>query len=73
MISVERQIDRKYFNCNNCGATNYESEWNDKVEYLTHISAGSDGNSFVAIRLCDKCLKELIAKLVDMESKIEII
>lgn len=69
MIIVERKIDKKPFNCNNCGAPNFETEWNDKVDYLTQISAGRDSNSFIAIRLCDKCMQELFAKLEELKDK----
>ena len=68
MLNVERRTDKKYFNCNNCGTTNYESEWNDTVDYLTHISTENGSGSFICMRLCDKCLKELKNKLNDIQT-----
>lgn len=61
MFSIDRRIDKKPYNCNNCGATNYETKWFKQVDYLTHISVGND--SCVMFRLCDDCFKEFISQL----------
>lgn len=72
MLKVERRIDKKYFNCNNCGATNFESKWNEKVDYLTHIAAENGSNSYITIRLCDKCLKTLFKEIKTVVDNIEL-
>lgn len=71
MLKVERRIDKKYFNCNNCGVTNFESKWNEKVDYLTHIAAENGSNSYIAMRLCDKCLKKLCQQINEVIDSME--
>ena len=71
MLKTKRQIIKKYLNCHSCGATNFESEWHEKVNYLTHIVAENGNNSYVSMRLCDKCLKKMCQQINEVIDNIE--
>jgi hypothetical protein len=64
MIDIKRTTEKKYQNCNSCGAINYESKSNtNRVKYLTYVSAGDEICNTITIRLCDKCLKMLFERM----------
>lgn len=71
MIDIKRTTEKKYQNCNSCGAINYKSELNtNRVKYLTYVSAGDDICNTIFIRLCDKCLKMLFERIGETISNI---
>ena len=72
MIDIKRTTEKKYQNCNSCGAINYKSELNtNRVKYLTYVSAGDDICNTIFIRLCDKCLKKLCQQINEVIDSIE--
>ena len=73
MIDVKRTKEKKYQNCNSCGAINYEAKSNaNRVEYLTYVSAGDDICNTIFIRLCDKCLKTLFQEMKELLENVEL-